>query len=121
MTTNSPVSFTRRHVLGDLYLRCDSIEDQIPVFLNSAPAETIGHVDESLGKYRDAFSFHVPDDVCKLLVAGHYTYSFECEHATVADVRTSSRVFLRSITLTSKKGYDKPIARRGSAAAAEKE
>ena len=112
------VSFARRHVLGDLYSRCDPSLEQVPVYMEGEEREQLGFADESLGIYRDAFSFHLPDDVCKRLSAGHYLYQFEVEHSDPKATDSRSRVRLVSITLQTRKGYDKPVSRRKSSAAA---
>lgn len=72
----SPLAIKRSRVLGDIYERCDSVES-IPVYLNDASGELLGHADESLGRFADAFLFHLPEDVCKKLSSGHYNYSFD--------------------------------------------
>jgi hypothetical protein len=72
----SPLAIKRRHVLGDIYKNCDTVES-IPVYLNDASGELLGHADESMGRYADAFLFHLSEDVCKKLSTGHYNYSFE--------------------------------------------
>lgn len=71
----SPLAIKRSYVLGDIYKHCDSVES-IPVYLNNVTGELIGHVDESMGRYADAFLFHLPEDICKKLSTGHYNYSF---------------------------------------------
>jgi len=78
--THSPLTIARRHVLGDLYSKCDAVES-VPVFLNSAEGERLGFVDESHGHYADAFTFHLPEDICKKLSTGHYTFSFDYDHS----------------------------------------
>ncbi len=57
--TYSPLAIKRRQVLGDLYSLCDPVE-MVPVHLDNAEGEKIGHVDESLGHYADAYLFHLP-------------------------------------------------------------
>ena len=74
----SPIAIKRSHVLGEIYKYCEAVES-IPVYLNNAKGELLGHVDESLGKYVDAFLFHLPEDVCKKLSTGHYHYIFDYE------------------------------------------
>lgn len=71
----SPLAIKRSHVLGEIYKYCDAVES-IPVYLNDAAGELLGHVDESMGRYADAFLFHLPEDVCKKLSTGHYNYVF---------------------------------------------
>jgi hypothetical protein len=111
-----PISFSRRHVLGDLYSRCDAI-DTIPVYLESVDGELLGHVDQGLGHYADAFSFHLQSDICKKLSAGHYTYAFTYQY-TDPDPPPAGRrrVKLDSICLVARKGYELPVARSARAA-----
>jgi hypothetical protein len=71
----SPLAIKRRHVLGEIYKYCDNVES-IPVYLNEVSGELLGHADESMGRYADAFLFHLPKDVCKKLSSGHYNYIF---------------------------------------------
>jgi len=111
----SPLSMSRRHVLGDLYLRCETIHGEVPVFMSPAGEEevpsAIGHIDQCLGEYADAFTFHLPDEICKLLSGGHYSYSFEYEF-TDPKLRTSrSRIRLSSVLLIARQNYTKPIPR----------
>src|SRR5215207_9213267 len=74
----SPLAIKRSQVLGDIYNRCEKIES-LPVYMNDAAGELLGHVDESLGKYADAFVFHLSEDVCKKLSSGHFNYGFDYE------------------------------------------
>jgi hypothetical protein len=105
---------SRRHVLGDFYSRCDAIVS-VPVYMDSSKGEMVGYVDQGLGHYADAFSFHVPDDVCKKLSAGYFTYSFEFSYAErKATPGQARRVKLSSISLVARKNYEKPLARRGA-------
>lgn len=109
--TSGPISISRRHVLGDYYSRCDAVVS-VPVYLNDAKGEMLGHVDQGLGHYADAFSFHVPDDVCKKLSAGYFTYSFEFNYSdTKAAPGRHRRVCLHSISLIPRQNYEKPAAR----------
>jgi hypothetical protein len=102
-----------------LYSRCDSLPEAIPVYLEGSEQQLLGHADESLGHYADAFSFHLDPDTCKKLSAGHYTYSFEYEHTNPNSKGPSSRVRLNSITLTGRKGYARPVSKRQLADLAE--
>jgi hypothetical protein len=102
----SPLSISRRHVLGDLYARCEHLES-VPVYLADVSTEPIGHCDESLGIYADAFCFHLSDDDCKKLSTGNFTFSFDYEASTAVDAR-SRQVTLRSIILNPRKAYEKP-------------
>ncbi len=113
--THSPLAIARRHVLGDLYSRCDMIES-IPVYLDSTPGERLGYVDESLGHYADAFIFHLPEDFCKKLSSGHFTYSFEYDLSeNEAKVDGKHRVKLNSIVLSARPGYTNPLPSRRTA------
>ena len=111
MPTNT-VCLTRRHVLGDLYERCDAIEDKIPVFLAGEEVGEVGFVDESLGHYADAFTFHLGDGICKKLAAGYFSYSLDYVFSDAAQTDRRARVKLNSITLTGRATYAKPLARR---------
>ena len=111
-----PISLSRRHVLGDLYSRCEAI-DSIPVYLDSVDGELLGHVDQALGHYADAFSFYLDSDMCKKLSAGHFTYAFSYEYSDGEQIgRGHRRVRLASICLVSRKGYERPVARSARAA-----
>lgn len=72
----SPLAIKRRQVLGEIYKYCDTVES-IPVYLNDTSGELLGHADESLGCYTDAFLFHLPEDICKKLSTSHYDFSFD--------------------------------------------
>ena len=93
--TFSPLALKRRHVLGDLYDRCDHVVS-VPVHLNDNEGEILGFADESLGHYADAFLFHLAEDVCKKLSSGHYTYSFNYDYSETEQAAGK----LRRITLT---------------------
>lgn len=112
-----PLALSRRHVLGEHYLRCEAIES-VPVYLNDIGGEVLGHVDESMGKYADAFLFHLTEETCKKLSAGHYTYSFEFEKADTGSPAAGRRSRLLAVILTARKGYARPLPKRGDAAAA---
>ena len=108
----SPLSLSRRHVLGDLYSRCDALLESVPVYLAGvAEPELLGHADEGLGHFADAFTFHIADDLCKKLSAGQYTYSFDYRFSNPSEKGARDRVVLTSITLTGRKGYVKPLPR----------
>lgn len=70
------LNLKRRHVLGNLYGKCESIES-IPVYLDALSEEPIGFADESLGRYIDAFSFHLPEAICKKLSSNGYVVAFD--------------------------------------------
>ena len=115
----APIALSRRHVLGEYYSRCDAIES-VPVYLEAPDGELLGHVDESMGKYADAFLFHLSEDFCKKLSAGHFTCSFDFEKVEEAEGTPRRRIKLNSITLIPRKAYAKPLPKRGDAPAAEK-
>ena len=100
--TYSPLAIKRRHVLGDLYAQCDSIE-MVPVHLDNADGEKIGFADESLGHYADAYLFHLPEDVCKKLSTGHYIYSFDYDYSDPDATGRHRRIKLNYIFLTGRK------------------
>ena len=110
----SPLTLSRQHVLGSLYGRCDHVTKDVPVYLNDVQGEKLGFVDESLGRYADAFTFHLPEEVCKRLAGGQFIYSFDyhfSEAASHARASGNRRIKLVSVFLTMRKGYDKPVAR----------
>jgi len=110
---HNPVTMARRHVLGDLNYRFEPVHD-VPVYLDDKTGPVLGLVDESLGKYADAITFHLAEDVCKKLAMGHFTYSFEYDYADRTDASPGGkrRLKLSSITLVSRKGYEKPVSAR---------
>jgi hypothetical protein len=99
----APVAIKRRNVLGDIYSRCDSIES-IPVYLNDKSDESVGHADESLGHFADAFLFHLPEIICKKLSSGHFDYVFEFDYSDEKKKNNKKRrIKLNSILLVPKK------------------
>ena len=99
----SPLAIKRSYVLGDLYNRCE-ISETTPVYIDTVTEEPVGFVDNSLGKYADAFLFHLPEDVCKKLSTGHFKYAFDYEKTEERKIR------LNYILLVSNAG--KEIKRR---------
>jgi hypothetical protein len=90
--------------------------------LNDLAGEKLGFADESLGKYADAFTFHISEENCKKLAGGQYLYSFNYEFADRSDAGTSKdkrRIKLTSILLTMRKGYDKPLPKSARVVVAE--
>lgn len=110
----SPLSLSRRHVLGDLYAKCEPSTENVPVYLLGEENELLGHAAESLGHYADALTFHLADDICKRLSAGQYTYEFD-----VDNTNQQGRVIIRTIFLKARKPYEKPLLRRRSTTAAD--
>jgi hypothetical protein len=122
------LAVARRHVLGPVYARCEHIADMIPVYVEGDEAEPIGHADEAMGIYADAFVFHLEEQMCKRLAAGQFTYSFDCSAGDGDQMNANMSghpVKLDKIVLVPRKGYDKPIPRsaakniEAAAAAAE--
>lgn len=102
---------SRRHVLGGYYSRCESIAS-VPVYLETTDGEMLGYVDQGLGHYADAFSFHLPDDVCKKLSSGYFTFAFDFSYADAVPAQGNSRkVKLNSIALIARQNYEKPVSR----------
>ena len=97
---------SRRHVLGEYYSRCDAIVS-VPVYLGDSKGEMLGYADQGLGHYADAFSFHLPDHICKKLAAGQFTYAFEFKYSErKAAPGRHRRVKINSISLIARQGYE---------------
>lgn len=100
----SPLAIKRRYILGNLADKCDPV-NRIPVYLNVETETPIGFADESLGRYADAFLFHLPEDVCKLLANNGYDLDIDYEVRQREDkTRESDRLKLNHIILTSRVG-----------------
>jgi hypothetical protein len=99
------VTFARRHVLGEMHTRCDRV-DLLPVFMEGDMETQIGYVDENMGQFADAYSFHLPANVLKKLSSGQLTFSFGFAHDKTDDTLKKPRVKLTHICLTK----IKPIA-----------
>lgn len=99
----APLAIKRRNILGDIYGRCDTVES-IPVYLNDKSGELLGHADESLSPYADAFLFHLPEVICKKLSTGHFDYAFDFDYSDEA-VKSGKkrRIKLNCILLIPKK------------------
>jgi len=113
---------SRRHVLRDLYGRCERATKNVPVYLNDTNGEKLGHVDEGQSHFADAFTFHLSEDNCKKLAGGQFTYSFDyhfSESAFAARSSQSRRIRLISIFLTMRKGYPKPVPKSAAKTVAE--
>ena len=99
----SPLTIKREFVLGKIYNQCDPVES-IPVYMRDQSGELLGFVDESMGRYADAFLFHLPESVCKQLSSNRYNYAFDFEYS---DQTTQSvnkkRIKLKHILLVEKK------------------
>jgi hypothetical protein len=114
-----PLSFSRRHVLGDLYSRCEPLIN-VPVYLKDAEEkEEIGFADESLGQYADALSFHLAEDVCKKLSSGNFAFSFEYDLVDPSGRPAKpNRIKIISITLNPRQAYKKPPPKESSSKSA---
>ena len=99
----SPLAIKRSYVLGEMYKQCDPIES-IPVYMNDQSGELLGHVDESMGHYADAFIFHLSETVCKQLSASHFDFAFGFEFSEHTDPTVNQRrIKLNHIVLVAKK------------------
>lgn len=98
--TYSPLAIKRIYVLGDIYSQCNKV-NSIPVYMNELSEEPLGFVDESMGKYADAFLFHLPEAVCKDLSRGHFNYAFDFDYSaeTESQPRHKRRINLNYIML----------------------
>jgi hypothetical protein len=98
----SPLAIKRRYILGKLADKCDTIS-KIPVYLNDKSSEPIGFADESMGRYADAFLFHLPEDVCKRLSTNGYDLEIDYDVSNQEDkTAKSERITLNYIILVSK-------------------
>jgi hypothetical protein len=107
------LTLSRRHVLGDLYDRCEAVTAAIPVYLAGDEPTLLGHADQSLGHYADAFSFHLDTESCKKLSAGQFTCVISYDNAD-KKANAKRRIRLTSITLKGREGYAKPIGKQRS-------
>lgn len=99
----SPLAIKRSTVLGKIYNQCDAIES-IPVYMNDQSGEMLGYVDESMGHYADAFTFHLPEIICKQLSTNHFEFAFGFEYSEDTDqVGNKKRIKLNHIVLVEKK------------------
>lgn len=99
----SPLAIKRHYILGSLTNKCDTI-NKIPVYLNDKSGESIGFVDESLGRYADAFLFHLPEDICKRLSTSSYNFEIDYDvyESNLSADKRNERIKLNHIILTSK-------------------
>ena len=106
---NAPLTLSRRHVLGDLYAKCDHVTS-VPVFWNDIHGTAVGFVDESAGIYADAFTFHIGEEFCKKLAAGQLLCRFNYEYADDGarkDPKLPRRLRLTSFVLESRQNEKK--------------
>jgi hypothetical protein len=98
----SPIAIKRSNILGKIYTQCDAIES-IPVYLNDETGELLGYADESMGRYADAFLFHLPETICKQLSMSHYDYAFGFEYSQQKEPTPSKmRIKLNHVVLVGK-------------------
>lgn len=88
------LTLKRKHVLGNLYNKCENISS-IPVYLEGNTNDAIGTADEELGRYTDAFSFHLPEDICKKLSSNGYVVAFDYDFCD----KTSRKIKLNHFVL----------------------
>ena len=109
----SPLTLSRSHVLGEFYKRCERLPDSISVYLNNTSGEKLGFVDEGLGHYADAFTFHLSEENCKMLAGGQFDYTFDYYFAESDEpplAISRRRIQLTSIFLTARKPVKKSEA-----------
>ena len=99
----APLAIKRRYILGNLADKCETVS-KIPVYLNEVSEEPIGFADESMGRYADAFLFHLPEEVCKRLATNGYDLDFDYEVRRKDDgsAEKGESIKLNHIILTSK-------------------
>jgi|SRR5687768_1956930 len=83
----SPLTLSRRHILGTFSGRCDPIRS-VPVYLNDPLGEMIGFARENGESYADSVTFHIPEENCKSLASGRMGCSFDYDFS---GVRTTER------------------------------
>ncbi len=72
--------------------------------MTNESGELLGYVDESMGQYADAFTFHLSEIICKQLSSSHYDYAFGFEYSANADnADDKKRIKLKHILLVGKK------------------
>ena len=98
----SPLAIKRRYILGQLADKCETV-NKIPVYLNDKSEPPIGFADESLGRYADAFLFHLPEDICKRLSTNGYDLEIDYDVFNQdGSAGKTERLRLNYIILTSK-------------------
>jgi hypothetical protein len=109
----SPLAIKRRYILGNLAGQCETV-NKIPVYLNDKSEPPIGFADESLGRYADAFLFHLPEEICKRLATNGYELDIDYEvHRREDKTSENARIKLNHIILTSRAVMSR-IPKRGS-------
>lgn len=101
--TYNPLTIKRSSVLGDIYKQCDAIES-IPVYMNDRSGELLGYVREDMGRYADAFTFHLSESVCKQLSANHFEFAFDFDYSDqMSQMINKKRIKLNHILFIEKK------------------
>ena len=110
-----PIAIKRKRILGDLNDRCDALTENVPVYLEDENGEAAGFVDESLGRYANAFVFHLPEDICKRLSTDSYECGLNYDAVKSAD-KKEKRIRLNSIVLKAR-AERRPLPKRMKASA----
>ena len=108
--THTPLTLSRRHVLGDLYAQCERLTS-VPVFWDSVVGSPLGFVEEGTSHYADAFTFHIEEQLCRKLASGQIICLFNYEFAGAANgggTRGKRRIRLTSFVLSTRQDTDKP-------------
>ena len=107
---NTPLTLSRRHVLGDLYPQCERLTS-VPVFWESVVGSPLGFVEEGTTSHGDAFTFHIDEQLCRKLAAGQILCLFNYEFAEESNggtPRGKRRIKLTSFVLSTRPDEDKP-------------
>ena len=99
----SPLSLSRKHILGGIYADSAPFTENVPVYLHGEENELLGHADQALGHYADAITFHLAEDVCKKLASGQYSYEFDADRSA-----ETGKIVIHSIYLKPRQNYKKP-------------
>jgi hypothetical protein len=107
--THTPLTLSRRHVLGDLYPQCERLTS-VPVFWESVDGSPLGFVEEGTSQYADAFTFHIEEQLCRKLASGQVICLFNYEFASASNGGTGGkrRIRLTSFVLSTRQDTDKP-------------
>ena len=113
-TKHSPLTLSRSHVLGGIYARCERLAARrVAVYLNDASGEELGLVDESHGRYADAFTFFLSEANCELLARGKFDYSFAYKLAEPVNGRyppSRQPIRLISVHLIARETHDASVS-----------
>lgn len=98
----SPLTIRRRYILGNLTDKC-GVVNEVPIYLNEITESPVGYVNELPERYKDAFLFHLPEDICKRLASNGYNLDLDydfCEQE--AKSKNNKQIRLNHIILTSR-------------------